>query len=87
MAEQTMHQGKAFAATASELEVWSAGGDDSYVYTTNFRLMRALRTRFGEGAEYMRDGYIMAWQFRIPKRFIAFMKRAFWRMKRQERLA
>ena len=87
MGRQAVGQGKSFGITPSELEVWSAGGDDSYVYTTNWRLMRALQRRFGEGAEYIRDGYTMAWQFRIPKRFIAFLKRAFRRMKRLERLA
>lgn len=67
-----------------QLEIWNAGEGESYVYTNSWPMVRALRKKFGQGAEYIRNGVILAWQFRIPKRFVDLLKRNFRRFRRAE---
>ena len=47
------------------------------MYTNSWPMVRALKKKFGQGAEYIRDGVILAWQFRIPRRFVEMLKRNF----------
>ncbi len=75
---------RSFREADAELEIWSAGEGESYVYTNSWKLVRALRRKFGEGAEYIRHGSILAWQFKIPKRFVDMLKRNFRRLVRSE---
>lgn len=70
--------------SGEQLEIWSAGEGESYVYTNSWRMVRALRKKFGQGAEYIRDGVILAWQFRIPRRFVDMLKRNFRKLVRSE---
>ena len=65
-----------------EMEIWSAGEGESYVYTNSWPMVRALKKRFGQGAEYIRDGVILAWQFRIPGRLVEMLKRNFRKFRR-----
>ncbi len=67
-----------------QLEIWNAGDGESYVYTNSWPMVRALRKKFGRGAEYIRNGVILAWQFRIPKGFVEMLKRNFRRFRRSE---
>ncbi|RPH38123.1 hypothetical protein EHM92_00855 [bacterium] len=67
-----------------QLEFWSAGDGDSYVYTNSWRMVQALNRKFGRGAEYIRNGSILAWQFKIPKRFVDMLKLNFRRLRRAE---
>jgi hypothetical protein len=43
-----------------EMEIWSAGEGESYVYTNSWPMVRGLKKKFGRGAEYIRDGVILA---------------------------
>ena len=70
--------------SGEQLEIWNAGDGESFVYTNSWRLVRALKRKFGEGAEYVRNGVILAWQFRIPGRFVNMLKRNFRRLVRLE---
>lgn len=67
-----------------QLEIWNAGDGESYVYTNSWPMVRALRKKFGRGAEYIRHGVILAWQFRIPKGLVDMLKRNFRRLMRSE---
>lgn len=66
------------------MEIWSAGDGDSYVYTNSWPMVQALRRKFGRGAEYIRNGVVLAWQFKIPKRFVDMLKRNFRRLRKSE---
>jgi hypothetical protein len=66
------------------MEIWSAGDGNSYVYTNSWPMVQALRSRFGRGAEYIRDGVVMAWQFKIPRRLVDMLKRNYRRLRRAE---
>jgi hypothetical protein len=70
--------------SGEQLEIWNAGDGESYVYTNSWRLVRALKRKFGEGAEYIRNGVTLAWQFRIPRRFVNMLTRNFRRLVRLE---
>ncbi len=65
------------------IEVWDAGRGESYVYTTSRRFTQNLAHRFHLAAEYVRNGRVTAWQFRIPKQMVMLLKRAFRRMARK----
>lgn len=75
---------KSLREVGEQLEIWNAGEGESYVYTNSWPMVRALRKKFGQGAEYIRNGVTLAWQFRIPKRFVDMLKRNFRRFRRAE---
>jgi hypothetical protein len=60
-----------------DLECWCAGGNDLYLYTENRDFARELKKEFGAGAIYERYGKVFAWQFKVPNRTIAVLKRRF----------
>ena len=76
--------GNSLRESGEQLEIWNAGDGESYVYTNSWRMVRALKLKFGRGAEYIRNGVILAWQFRIPRRFVDMLKRNFRRLVRAE---
>ena len=76
--------GRNLGDVGEQLEIWSAGEGESYVYTNSWPMVRALRKKFGQGAEYIRNGVILAWQFRIPKQLVDMIKRNFRRFRRSE---
>jgi hypothetical protein len=71
-------------AQGEKLEVWSAGDGDSYVYTDNWKIVQALGRKFGQGAQYIRNGVILAWQFKIPRRFVDLIQHTFRRLRKSE---
>ena len=57
----------------TKFEHWPAGGRDSYLYTEVFIAAKEIRKDFPDYSIYFRNGYLFAWQFRIPKRVLALL--------------
>jgi hypothetical protein len=62
---------------ANTLLYWDAGSGESYLYTENSTIAKVLRSEFRRYATYFRYGSVYAWQFKIRKQRLAWMRQRF----------
>jgi len=67
------------------IELWDAGGNESYLYTENWDIAKDLTKEFRRCAVYMRGSRVVAWQFRIKKTLIRPLKARFARFKKSNK--
>ena len=59
------------------VELWDAGGSESYLYTEVWLITKELRQEFPTYTIYLRSGWPIGWQFRIPKRLVRHLQGRF----------
>jgi hypothetical protein len=59
----------------NRIDIWDAGGDESYLYTEDWSVARGLRSEFPPPTVYYRGTQPFAWQFVVPKRIVAILRK------------
>ncbi len=54
---------------------WSAGGKESYVFTTDRNLSKELRRHFPKRAIYFQNSIPFAWQYKVPTQLLPTLLR------------